>query len=179
MTSIDNLALYNYNDENGDVKLELFNRMVNEDNAYKICDGAIEEDFIGEIFMDEDIKGYIITIENDYVGFIMFKEEKDYIELKLIGAMKCSLTKNMKLGTFLIDLVKDYALENGFGAVMADVIPGAVGFYQKMGWEFDKDKDEEVYLLDEEISDTFRMFKDFSKKEDSYLVRILKFFYLM
>jgi len=149
----ENLIIFNYLTDSQFI----YDDLVTEGTAHKICRENIEQKFIEDIFAEIDMEGYIMMIDNVYIGFVLFKYYGDGIEIKLLGSRKCYLTSGLPIGQYLIHLVEEDAIKKGLNLLYADSIPGALDFYLNTGWEFCNPEDEEIYLLEycEEKDDNY------------------------
>ena len=126
--------------------------IVNDTKGVEICRNLIAVEYIQDVFLDEDIMGYIAKVDGEYAGFIMFKQpDKDINELYLsLVATKPKL--GFPLGKMLISIMEQTAKESNIHTILADSVEGAIEFYMKNDWEvLDKDEDDETYLIEKQI----------------------------
>lgn len=130
----------------------VYNDLIENNEANKLCRNEIDEDYIQETFLDENIMGYIAKINDDYVGFILFKKlNKNHNKLYL-SLVATKPKTGMPLGQILIAIMEKVAKEINIHTIIADSIEGALNFYMKNNWEvFQKDEEANTYLIEKQI----------------------------
>lgn len=155
----------------------LYDELITNKIASKICKENIDEDFIKEVFENENYEGYVISCNFEYIGIIIYEIpiDYDYIEIILIGSNKCKNTIGLPIGQFLINLVEKKATKYNINLLYAKVIPNAIDFYINTGWVFSDSDEEEQYLFahEQELFDTYDLEKTLNEhieiiKDDSY-----------
>ena len=82
---------------------------------------------------------YYIYLNNEVVGVLEYKDYGDELEIKYIKIHK--EYRRMGIATRVVNVLK-----NKNKIITGDALPGAVGFWKKMGAEFDEDEDDD-YLV--------------------------------
>ena len=170
---------YSDDKEDNEKHEQLLKDLVENKKATELCRGAIDEGYIEEVFLDEEIMGYVAKINGEYAGFILFKKpNEDYNELYL-SLVATKAKTGMPLGQILISVMEELAKETNVHTIVADSVEGALNFYKKNDWEvLQKDEEDETYLIEKQIrektqheieqdeEDEEDLFSDYSGLED-------------
>ena len=128
---------------------EIFEDLVNSGLATEIGRGNIDDGYVKDTFSDDKTMGYIAKIKGEYVGYILFKEEKNHLYLSLV-ATKPKL--GMPLGQILIAIMEEIAIQSDIGYIKADSVAEAVEFYKKHNWQVvNKDEVENTYFIKKQV----------------------------
>lgn len=126
-------------------KKDICDDLLKDKTAVNICRELIHISAIEDIITNDEINGYVVKMNEEYVGFIFFKQIYDSFYLNLI-ATKAKL--GFPLGRILMSkLEEDCKKENGLN-IQANAIPEALNFYKKLDYDV-KYQDEESgeYLI--------------------------------
>jgi len=140
---------YTDDDEVNERMDKIFDDLNDTSEGMDICRGDIDAGYIREVFLEEDIMGYVAKIEGQYVGFILFKKVGGHIYLSLVGT-KPKL--GMPLGQILIAVMEETAIQSGIGIIQADSVKGALNFYKKNNWQvIEKDEEADTYFIQKQV----------------------------
>lgn len=128
-------------------KKEIRDKLLKDNLASKICRDIINEGAIEDILNDKDIRGYIAIVNNEYVGFIFFKENYGTFYLYLI-ATKSKL--GFPLGQILLTKIEEQARNEQAYQVQSNVLKTAINFYKKMKYDILYEEDNE-YIIQKKL----------------------------
>ena len=147
---------------------KLYYDMVIMGIAEKLCRDKIRYSYIKECFCDINNIGFIVKLEDEYVGFILFNEynkKYDDIYLSLIATKE---NLNMNIGKKLLHMYEEYAYKNKIKYLVADAVNSSIGFYKKYNWKIIEKYDETLFIEKKLI---------YKKEKISLLSYISCFFY--
>ena len=128
---------------------KIYEDLINSGLATEIGRGNIEDGYIKDTFSDDKTMGYIAKIQGEYVGYILFKKEKNHLYLSLV-ATKPKL--GMPLGQILIAIMEEIAIQSDIGYIKADSVAEAIEFYKKHNWEvINEDEVEKTFYIKKQV----------------------------
>mgnify|MGYP006089249101 CR=1 FL=1 len=149
---------YQYFDSRDDEEMneeeeEIFEYFVNSNQGMSFCQYKIGKNYIQNAFEKRGIIGKILTIqrnksiEQDYVGFILFESKSNFslfggIQRSLYLNLLCAISskevperKGVPVGALLLKEMENYAIEHGYTVLVANAVKEAFPFYKKNGWK--------------------------------------------
>jgi hypothetical protein len=153
------------NEEDEENHEEIYDDLIGGGVAFDLCRGVIGEQYIEDVFDNENIMGYIVKIKGEYAGFILFKKQYDFLYLSLVATTDDKeLKKGIPLGQLLIFIMEQVAIKSGIKTIVADAVVEALGFYEKNGWNvISENKKDKMYFIEKRLSDN-----DESETEDTF-----------
>ena len=151
---------------------KIYEDLVDNCEAMKLCRDVVDYDYIQNTFLDENIMGYIAKIDGEYVGFILFKKpDEDYNELYL-SLVATKPKTGMPMGQILISVMEEVAKETNIHTIIADSVESAIEFYIKNDWEvLQKDDEEDTYLIEKQIREkTEQELEQYEDNEEDYIL---------
>lgn len=150
---------------------QLYDDLIEEDYAYYICREIIDKKYIEDMFNHKNIKGIILLNKNTecIIGFMLFTIHKEYISLKLLGAIEDEDERmGVKIGTLFMEILEKYSLEKRIYKIKSEVVQEAIDFYTKCGYETLEHKSD-MYYIEKNLKKEISYINDlFDREDDEY-----------
>ena len=169
---------YSDNKEDNDIHEAIYHDMIEMEGAYYMCRGKIDEGYIKEIFLDEEIIGFIAKVDGEYGGLIMFKRQDDELYLSLIATYP---KLGLPHGQILMSVLEEVAEQSDIDTIVGDSIDSSLDFYIKNGWDIlQVDNEDNTYFIEKQLKkaieevdfEGFCNFEDYSQQDEEEIKEV-------